>query len=333
MTIPCRERKLYTLALVTAVCLAVIKPLPVQAAVSAYSKIEAETYHRDKSKGVSASWENGGDIESLGWIDDGDYAVYKNVTFGYGISKLTFRYSKKCHPSVTVKVILDKASGGTQIADFTISSASGTKWTDFKTLEVKFKKEVSGTHDVYLKFSSLETRQQLLHVDWFRFDPSASADLEKPPVGLVVKDSEGIQYRVMKGQDSLEVISVPTSLKLWYMKNTVSLSSSAGTVKMKVKKVASNAAKNCKKLKVVYFGENIVSVDKNAFKGCTALNTLIFEGTKATKYVQPAAFYDIRNKADIYIPKKTLNTLKKQLNANSRIKQKAFRFHLMQAVG
>ncbi len=305
---------------------------PVHAAVSAYSAIEGENYDDNSSKGVSDSWENGGEIVSLGWINSGDYACYKNVVFGYGISKFTIRYSKKILANVDIRITLDKPDGK-YVGDLSLSSRTGSNWTDFVTASAKMKKEISGTHDVYLKFTSIEPREQLLHIDWFKFAPSDSADLSLPPVGYTVSDKDGVKYKVLKGQKTVEIISIPTSMELWYMKNTVTLSSSAGKAVLKVTKVASNAAKNCRKLKVVYIGENVSTVEKNAFAGCTNLNTVIFMGTAAKKNVSPAAFYDIKKKAVIYIPPKTLSAVKKAFQANKKIKAKSFRYKKYAAVG
>ena len=118
------------------------------------------------------------------------------------------------------------------------------------------------------------------------------------------------------------------------MKNTIKLTSSQGdNVIMKVKQVASNAAKNNRHLKVVYMGENITTVSKNAFKGCTKLNTVIFQGTAARTKVKPGAFYDIKKKAAFYVPKKNLSYMKKLFRADKKTKAKAFKFYVYAAVG
>ena len=306
---------------------------PVRAAVSAYSTIEAESCDQNESKGVSSSWENGGDVVSLGWIDSGDYACYKNVTFGYGVGKMTLRYSKKITANVDIKVLLDKPNGGTQLGDITLSSRTGSAWTDFHTITVTMKKEVSGTHDVYLKFSSLATREQLMHIDWFRFAPSDSADTSLPPVGITLEDSNGVKYKVLKGQKTLEVVSIPKDLKIWDSGDTLTLNNGSILARLKVTKVASNAAKNCKKLQVVYFGQYITTVSKNAFKGCTKLNTIIFRGTAAKKNVSAAAFHDVKKKAAIYVPPQNMSYFKKLFKADKKTKAKSFRFYKYAAVG
>ena len=304
----------------------------VQAAVSAYSTIEAESFSENDSKGVSISWENGGG-QSLGWVNDGDYACYKNITFGYGISKLKIRYSKRILANVSIRFLLDKPNGGTQVAEVTIGKRTGSNWTDFETMEVNFKKEVSGTHDLYLKFSSIEPREQLIHIDWFVFSASEDAKLSLPPVGLQLSDSEGITYTVLKGQKTMEVTSIPKNMELWYMKNTLNLTSQNGSVTMKITKVASNAAKNCKKLKVVYFGENITTVSKKAFYGCSQLNTLIFQGKAAKKKVEPSAFYTIKKKAVFYVPKANLSYFKKVFQKDAKTAKLSFKFKEYKAVG
>ena len=312
---------------------------PVYAAVSAYERIEGESFSENDSKGVSITWENDPSIVALGWIHNGDYACYKNVNFYQGVAGFEIRYSKKTSPSVDIKIVLDKVDGGTMVATTGFSTITGQNWTDYKTQTSKFKKSITGVHDVYLKFSSVDPNAVLAHIDYFRFLPDESEPDTRflPPVSLKLKDSNGVTYQVLDGQKTAQVLEIPKDMELLDTRDTLSLTGTYDggevTVSLKVTKVAANAAKNCKKLKVVYFGTNITTVSKNAFKGCTKLNTLVFRGTAAKSKVKPSAFYDIKKKAVIYVPPANLSYLKKAFKADSKTKAKSFVFKKYQPVG
>jgi hypothetical protein len=74
--------------------------------------------------------------------------------------------------------------------------------------------------------------------------------------------------------------------------------------------IANSAFKNNKKLTSVVIGKNVVSVGKEAFKGCTKLKKLTVKSV-GLKKVGKNALKGINKKAVIKVPKKKLKTYKK----------------------
>ncbi|MBQ1491250.1 MAG: carbohydrate-binding protein, partial [Blautia sp.] len=221
-----------------------VRPTSVYAAVSAYAKIEGESFSENDSKGVSTTWENDPSIIALGWIQSGDYACYKNVNFTQGVSGCVIRYSKKAFPSVEVKIVLDHVDNGTLLVDTGFSTATGQNWTDYETKTIKFKKTVSGVHDVYFKFSSVDPSTVLLHIDYFQFLPDKDVQDTRflPPVGLKLKNSKGVTFQVLEGQKTVQVVEIPKDMQLFDTEETLSLvgtyEGGKVTVDMKVTKIA-----------------------------------------------------------------------------------------------
>ncbi|MGN0277487.1 MAG: leucine-rich repeat protein, partial [Hominisplanchenecus sp.] len=79
----------------------------------------------------------------------------------------------------------------------------------------------------------------------------------------------------------------------------------------KVTAVSANAFQNCKKLKSVTIGKNVVSIGKKAFFQCTKLKAVTIKSTKAPK-IGRQAFKGIPAKCRITVPKKMT---KKQLSS------------------
>ncbi len=311
-------------------------PMAAKAAVSAYGVIQGESFDTEKSKGVSTSWENDQTV-TLGWVHDGDYACYKGINFDQGASRFRLRFAKTISSIVEVKVYIDSPNG-TLLTDFALSDTTGSEWTDYKTGSVKISKQVSGVHDVYIVFHSLETTEQLLHIDCFQFVASEVQDpAYLPPKGLVITDDMGVKYRVLEGGKTCELYKVPSSAEILDTRDTIVLTNTInGTpvrVELNVVKVAAKAAKNCTKLQIAYFGNNVTTVGKYAFKGCKKLKMLIFRSDKIKTKVKASAFYDIKKKATIYAPKASLKAMKKVFKADAKTKAKKFKYQVYTAVG
>jgi len=113
---------------------------------------------------------NGG--YDVGFASDGDYAVYKNVDFGSGVSTVTARLA--CNQGGggncggTLEFHLD-SSAGTPVASITIPSTGG--WETWQTTSPVNVSGASGIHDLYLVFKSPASGTTSLgNLNWFQFN-------------------------------------------------------------------------------------------------------------------------------------------------------------------
>ena len=121
--------------------------------ISAYSRIQAESY--DDDQGIIKS--NGG--SAIGYITTGDWVKYENVDFDGGAASVKIRVSKGS--TGTGKVTFRKGSStGTTLGSVSFGNTGG--WTSFDELTTSISNS-SGTHDLYLTFTGG------LDVDWFEF--------------------------------------------------------------------------------------------------------------------------------------------------------------------
>lgn len=125
--------------------------------LSAFEIIEAENF--SDQEGIRAEEaENGSG--NIGYIENGDYAVYKRVDFGSGAKSFTARMSG--NPS-GIEIYLDKIDGS-PIA--TIDFWGTGSFTEYQDQSFTIPK-ISGIHDLYLKFTGGEG--YLLNLDNFVF--------------------------------------------------------------------------------------------------------------------------------------------------------------------
>ena len=108
-----------------------------------------------------------------------------------------------------------------------------------------------------------------------------------------------------------------------YNKNT-KLISATGKVKLcgvtfTVTSIAPNAAKGCKNLAKVVLGENIATIGKNAFNGCSSLKSITIKSKKLRK-VGAGAFKGINKKATISVPKAKKKAYTKLLKGKGQAK-------------
>lgn len=128
--------------------------------ISAYSRIQAESFNDDQ--GVQLS--NGG--AAIGYIGTGDWVKYENVNFDSGAKSVKARVSKG--NSGTGKIDFRKGSStGTILGSMSFGNTGG--WTSFNELTADISNS-SGTHDLYLVFTGN------LDVDWFEFSKDVTDD-------------------------------------------------------------------------------------------------------------------------------------------------------------
>jgi glucosylceramidase len=107
----------------------------------------------------------------VGYASDGNYAVYKNVDFGNGVTGVTARLACQQNPGNcggTLEFRLDNNTG-TLVASVPIPSTGGFQtWQTTQPVAVS---GASGVHDLYVVFKAPASGTTALgNVNWFRFN-------------------------------------------------------------------------------------------------------------------------------------------------------------------
>ena len=136
--------------------------------------------------------------------------------------------------------------------------------------------------------------------------------------------AKGINYEVtsvsgtktvkcMGAKKNIKKVVIPAAVKIRGKKYNVTF-------------IAKNAFKDNKKLIQVTIGKNIISIGKNAFKGCKNLKKIIVKTKKLTdKKVGSNAFKGINSKAIVKVPKGKIKTYKKIIRAKGAGKKVTFK--------
>jgi glucosylceramidase len=107
---------------------------------------------------------NGG--YDLGTSSDGDYAVYKNVDFGAGLSDVNARLACAGNCGGTLEFHLDNLTG-TLVASVTMPATAG--WQTWTTASASA--SASGVHDLYVVFKAPPSGTSSLgNLNWFQFN-------------------------------------------------------------------------------------------------------------------------------------------------------------------
>lgn len=127
--------------------------------ISAFSKIEAENY--TSQSGIQTETCSEGGL-NIGFIENGDYVVYKDVDFGTGATSFQARVASATNGG-KIEIRLDSLTGplvGT-------CEVKGTgDWQVYTDASCSIS-GASGKHDLYLKFTG--GSDYLLNVNWFKF--------------------------------------------------------------------------------------------------------------------------------------------------------------------
>jgi hypothetical protein len=127
---------------------------------SAFDKLEAEKY--DDQSGIEIEDNTDGNGKNIGYIQNGDYAVYKKVDFGSGAANFQASAGSGSNGG-NIEIRLDSLTG-TLIGTCAVSGTGGWKtWAD-AACNVS---GVTGEHDIYLKFTG--ESDYLFNLDWFKF--------------------------------------------------------------------------------------------------------------------------------------------------------------------
>ena len=125
----------------------------------AFSKIQAENFDSQSGIQIENTYEGG---QSAGYIENGDYVVYKNVDFGEGAESFQARAASATNGG-KIEIRLDSITGPL-IGTCSVGGTGG--WQYCEDFECKVS-EVSGKHDLYLKFTG--ESGYLLNINWFTF--------------------------------------------------------------------------------------------------------------------------------------------------------------------
>jgi glucosylceramidase len=149
--------------------------------VSAKSQIQASSFNSTAGLNVPGNFQTWGletelttDTDGgydVGFASDGNYAVYKNVDFGTGVTGVTARLACLQNPGNcggTLEFHLDSAAGA-RIAAVTIPSTGGFQaWQTTPSVTVS---GANGVHDLYVMFKAPASGTTALgNVNWFKFN-------------------------------------------------------------------------------------------------------------------------------------------------------------------
>lgn len=143
-------------------------PVP---SISAFETIEAENFNDQQGLRAEMNEDGSGNI---GFIENGDYAMYRKVAFGDGAKSMKLRISGN---SSKIELYLDSLSS----APAAVLNFEGTSgFSDYKDAEFNIP-TINGTHNLYLKFIGGDG--YLVNVDSFVFSHDAL-----PINGKYIKD-------------------------------------------------------------------------------------------------------------------------------------------------
>ncbi|MFE9419931.1 glycoside hydrolase family 16 protein [Streptomyces griseofuscus] len=132
----------------------------------AYGQIQAESYDGQSGVATETTTDTGGG-QDMGYLANGDWALYKGVNFGS--TPATQFYGRVAGGagggvSGLVEVRLDSRTNA-PIGSFAVGDTGG--WQSWRTVPANIG-SVTGTHDVYLTFSSGQPAD-FVNVNWFGF--------------------------------------------------------------------------------------------------------------------------------------------------------------------
>ncbi|UVS81547.1 Glucan endo-1,3-beta-glucosidase A1 precursor [Actinokineospora sp. UTMC 2448] len=133
---------------------------------SAYSTIQAESFQQQSGVEVETTSDTGGG-QNIGWLANGDWALYRGVDFGSTPARqFSARVASGAGGGVSglVEVRLDSRTSA-PIGSFAVGNTGG--WQSWRTIPANIG-GVTGVHDVYLTFTSGQPAD-FVNVNWFTF--------------------------------------------------------------------------------------------------------------------------------------------------------------------
>jgi len=139
-------------------------PTPTKAAtkISAFDKIQAEDYYDIKSSTIETIGTGDGG-SGIGYIENGDYLLFKNVDFGSGASSFKARVAGEENSNIQIRL---GSPTGTLLGTFSVAPTGD--WNTYEEQSCNINK-ATGVNDVYLIFSGA------VNIDWFTFGSGSVA--------------------------------------------------------------------------------------------------------------------------------------------------------------
>ncbi len=221
---------------------------PVTDSKSAYSRIEMESYD-EKADSVGTEGAEGGTV--LAGIQNGAYAVYKNVEFGEeGTTKVAIRASAWNGGTIEIR---DGAIDGTILA--TCEIASTGDWQNFKTFMADVTSAVTGKHDLYLVFVGTDA---MYNLNWFEFYESTKTVVTSVTINESVTVGDEVKATVEPADATVNYE--------WYVDGVFKGYSST------YKTTAEDVGKSIL-LKVTGYGECVGSIESNTTNKVSSTST------------------------------------------------------------
>ncbi|MDQ1049946.1 glycoside hydrolase family 16 protein [Streptomyces sp. V4I2] len=132
----------------------------------AYGTIQAESFDSQSGAGTETTSDTGGG-QNLASLANGDWALYRGVTFGSAAAtQFVARVAGGAGSGVSglVEVRLDSRTSA-PVGSFSLANTGG--WQSWRTVPANMS-SVTGTHDVYLTFTSGQPAD-FVNVNWFTF--------------------------------------------------------------------------------------------------------------------------------------------------------------------
>ncbi len=142
------------------------EPPPTGGGGSAYGQIEAEKFQQQSGTQTTGA-ASAGNGQYVGWIANGDWLRFNGVDFGSSAARqFTARVASGAAGGVSglVEVRLDSLSNA-PVGSFAVANTGG--WESWRNVPANIA-SVTGTHDVYLTFTSGQPAD-FVNVDWFTF--------------------------------------------------------------------------------------------------------------------------------------------------------------------
>lgn len=148
--------------------------------ISAFEKIEAESFSEQSGVKAEDCTEGG---QNIGYIENGDYIMFKRVDFEDGAKSFTARIASAMTGG-NIEIYLDKLDN----KPIAVCKASGTgNWQEYTDISSNIG-NITGVHDLYLKFTGGDGF--LMNVNYFSFGRDALPINGRLIKNLLIYDNE-----------------------------------------------------------------------------------------------------------------------------------------------